>query len=124
MQDSPRLNGLVLAVAGYLARVVAEDPSAEVRPAMVAQVLHESELAILAAFYVLEKKGVVEPHYGLYCAANASPIEVYSSLLEVPSESHCEICDEDHSTDDSSMYTELFFTIDIQQLLTLRSVAA
>ncbi len=124
MQDSPRLNGLVLAVAGYLDLVVAEDPGTEVRPAVVARVLHESELAVLAALYVLEKKGIIKPHYGLYCAANASPIEVYSSLSEVPTDAPCDVCDEEHSTDDRSMYTELFFTVDPKQLSTFRAVAA
>ena len=86
LQSSSRLDGLVMTVAGYVGRVLADDPGAEFRPATLSKVLNESELAILAAFYVLEKKGIAEPHYGLYCSANAVPIEVYKSIDQVPEE--------------------------------------
>ena len=122
-QKSSRLDSVVSAVVGYLRGVLAKNPSAEVRPALLAQVLNESELAILAALHVLEKKGVVEPHYGLYCSANSTPIDVYSSLAEVLDESPCEVCDEEHSLDDRSMYTELFFTVNPQQLNLFRLAA-
>ena len=124
VHDSVRLNSLVLTVARYIATVLTRDPSAEFRPATLAQVLHESELAILAAFYVLEKQGIAQPHYGLYCTANATPIEVYSSPDEVPTEAPCDVCDVEHSTDDRSMYSELFFTIDADKLSHLHAAAA
>jgi hypothetical protein len=123
--SSPRLDGVVHALAKYIDRVTKDNPRAEVRPAMAAKALNEPELAVLAAFYVLERAGAVSPRYGLYCRAHQSCIETYASMADIPDETDCPICDGVHTPDDGSAEIELFFIVmDINRLRSFASTAA
>jgi hypothetical protein len=91
---------------------------------MVASAIGESELAVLAAFSVLDDRGLATPHYGVYCASSNSPIEVFDTRDQIPAELPCEVCDAEHRTDDKSMWVEVFFTVDVDKLHDAEMVAA
>ena len=121
---SPRLETLVEKVTEYIRKQPHLASDTEFRPPMVSVAIGESELAVLAAFSVLEDAGIARHHYGLYCSSTNSPIEVYDSREEIPARAPCELCDRTHSLDKRSMWVEVFFTVDVSRLPSRRVIAA
>jgi hypothetical protein len=109
LKASARLAAITRNVIDYIA---AHSDQEQFFPQILATALGESELAVLAALQVLDEKGVVRPRYGLYCARDSAPIEIYDSRSEIPSEANCEICDRELNLDEETMYVELFFVVD------------
>jgi hypothetical protein len=108
---SPKVDELLRRTVEYLDRVTSSDPEAEVRPAMLAQKIQESEVAALSALYLLEQAGIVTPRIGVYCRSTLAPIETYSVDETIPSTLPCPACFEEHSFDDRTVTKELFFTV-------------
>ena len=120
-EASPRLNGLVVSVVDYMR----SHPSVEAFfPQVVAVALHDTELAVLTAFGELDDAGIVKPRYGTYCKISSTPINVYDTLAEVPTEETCPDCACAVSFQDESMYVDLYFVVDRVALAQWRRSAA
>ena len=108
---SPVVKQVLRDTLHYLNRVTANDPGIEIRPAMLAQNIRESEMVALSALYLLEKAGVVTPHVGVYCKSTLAPMETYGVGEPIPTALPCPACFEEHNFDDRTMSKELFFTV-------------
>ena len=121
---SPRVREVVRQTVEYLDRITSSDPEAEIRPAMLAQVLRDNEVVAISALYLLEQAGIVTPHVGVYCRATMAPIEGYSVQQPIPPMLPCPACFEEHSFDDRTMTKELFFTVNRDALRNYERKAA
>jgi hypothetical protein len=95
-EASPRLNALVVSVVDYMR----SHPSVEAFfPQVVAVV-------------------------GTYCKISSTPINIYDTLAEVPTEETCPDCACAVSFQDESMYVDLYFVVDRVALAQWRRSAA
>ena len=110
---SSQLDSLVRKVALYLASRPSDD---QVVPKIVAKAIGETEIRTFTALRVLEGKGVVHQHFGLYCGKTAIPLKTVDDLSKVPAELYCFTCDEDHSGLDQEFEVEIYYTVSLPKL--------
>ena len=94
--SSPRLRELLSKVGLYLKSRPDQD---EVVPKFIAKAINESEVSVFTALRFLEKAGVVEPWFGVFCKATDVPLEMFRTLEKIPNEVRCDVCDEQHFRD-------------------------
>jgi hypothetical protein len=96
--SSPRLRELLRQVLFYLKSKPDEN---EVVPKFVAKAINESEVSVFTALRFLERAGVVEPWFGVFCKATDVPLGMFPTLEKIPKELRCDVCDEQHFRDQS-----------------------
>jgi hypothetical protein len=121
---SPAVRSLIARTLAYLRKRAAEDPSAEIRPAMLSMAIGENEMIALTALNMLQKAGVTKAHVGLYCDATMQPVGEAEPGGEIPGILPCVACaGQEHELDTGTMRKELFFTFDPKALGELEQVA-
>ena len=110
--SSPRLRELLRGVVLYLKRKPDED---EIVPKFVAKALNESEVSVFTALRFLERAGVVEPWFGVFCKVTDVPLGMFSTLDQIPKELRCDVCDEQHYRD-KSYKVEIVYRINRNKL--------
>jgi hypothetical protein len=112
-ETSPRVEGLVLRTAQYLS---SKPSTEEFVPKIVGAALSESELAAMTALSILEKRGITQHHFGVYCGNKGVPLDSYDDLKRLPNDFRCETCDDDHSVSEGTCKIEIYFTVDRDRL--------
>jgi hypothetical protein len=96
----------------YLKRKPDED---EIVPKFVAKALDESEVSVFTALRFLERAGVVEHWFGVFCKATDVLLGMFPTLEEIPKELRCDVCDEQHYRD-KSYKVEIVYRINRDKL--------
>jgi hypothetical protein len=120
---SPVVRSLIERTVQYLRRRAAEDPAAQIRPAMLGQAIGEDDLIALTALNILRKAGVTKPHIGLYCDATMQPMGEADPGHPIPEVLPCPACGGEHDVDSGTMRKELFFTFDPDALGNVKQAA-
>jgi hypothetical protein len=120
---SPAVQSLIGKTIAYLLKRAAENPSAQVRPAMLARAIGENEMIALTALSMLEEAGVTKAHIGLYCDATMQPIAEAQPGSPLPESLPCPACGEEHDLDSGTMKKEIFFTFDPKALAQVKVAA-
>jgi hypothetical protein len=114
---SPVVRSLIKRTIDYLQRRAAEDPTAQIRPAILARAIGENEMIALTALNMLQKAGVTQAHLGLYCDATMHRMGEVEPNCPVPEALPCDACPgQQHDLDSGTMRRELFFTFDPEAL--------
>jgi hypothetical protein len=121
---SPVVRSLIKKTIDYLQRRAAEDPTAQIRPAMLAMAIGENEMIALTALNMLEKAGATKAHLGLYCDATMHRMGEAEPGRPVPETLSCDAClGEQHDLDAGTMRKQLYFTFDPEALAELQEAA-
>jgi hypothetical protein len=120
---SPVVRSLMQKTIVYLRRRAAEDPTAQIRPAMLAKAIGENEMIALTALNILQKAGITKAHIGLYCDATMQWLGEAEPYGSVPEILRCDACGEEHDLDSGSMRREIFFTFDPKALAEVKEAA-
>jgi|WetSurMetagenome_2_1015567.scaffolds.fasta_scaffold290399_2 hypothetical protein len=121
---SPVVKSLIRKTVAYLRKRAAEDPRAQIRPAMLAQAIGENEMVALTALDMLQNAGVTKAYIGLYCDATMHPLAKVEPGRPLPESMHCDACSgEPHDLDTGTMRREIFFTFDPEALAGLKEAA-
>jgi hypothetical protein len=91
--SSPRLRELLRKVVFYLKRNPDEN---EIVPKFIAKAINESEVSVFTALRFLERAGVVEHWFGVFCKTTDIPLGMFPTLEKIPTELRCDVCDEQH----------------------------
>ena len=111
--NSPRLEALVEKVVSYLKERPQDE---EIVPKIVGRATGETELAAMTALSLLEKRGITQHHFGLYCGNTSVPLGSYDDLGDVPPCVRCEVCDAEHCASEGGCKVEVYFTVDRNRL--------
>jgi hypothetical protein len=121
---SPVVRSLIKKTIAYLRKRAAEDPTAQIRPAMLAMAIKENEMIALTALNMLQETGVTKAHLGLYCDATMQRMGMAEPGGPVPEALPCDACSGDqHDLDSGTMRRELYFTLDPEALDELKEAA-
>jgi hypothetical protein len=114
---SPAVRALISKTIAYLRRRAAEDPTAEIRPEMLARAIGENEMIALTALNILQKAGITKAHLGLYCDATLQRMGEAEPGGPVPEALPCDAClRQQHDLDSGTMRRGIFFTFDPEAL--------
>jgi hypothetical protein len=114
---SPRLEALIDKVVIYLKGRPQDE---EIVPRIVGKATGETELAAMTALSLLEKQGITEHHFGLYCGNTNVPLGSYDDLDDVPQCIPCEVCDAEHCASENDCSVEVYFTVNGDKLAKFR----
>jgi hypothetical protein len=121
---SPAVQSLIRKTITYLRKRSAEDPTAQIRPAMLALALGENEMIALTAPNMLQNAGITKEHPGLYCDATMQWLGEFEPGGSVPGALPCDVYfGEQHDFDSGTMRRELFFIFDPKALSELKEAA-
>jgi hypothetical protein len=121
---SPAVRSLIKKTIAYLRRRAEEDPTTQIRPAMLARAIGENEMMALTALDMLQSAGVTKAHLGLYCEATMHRMGEVAPGRPVPEALPCDACPgELHDLDAGTMRKEIFFTLDPEALAELKEAA-
>jgi hypothetical protein len=120
---SPAVQSLIKKTIAYLRKRAAEDPRAQIRPAMLAMAIGENEMIALTALDILQNSGITKAHLGLYCGATMQWMREVEPGSPVPKSLPCGACGERHDFDSGAIRTEIFFTFDSKALAELKEAA-
>jgi hypothetical protein len=121
---SAAVQSLMKKTIAYLQRRAAEDPTAQIRPEMLASAIGENEMIALTALDMLQNAGVTKAHIGLYCAATMHRLGELVPGSPVPEAIPCDAClREPHDLGTGTMRKEIFFTFDPEALAELKEAA-
>jgi hypothetical protein len=107
--SSPQLDALVHKVVFYLKSRPSDD---QIVPKIVGKAIGETEIRAFTALRVLEQRGVVHQHFGMYCGRTEVPLKSVDDMAKLPATVYCETCGEDHSGVDDEYKVEVYYTID------------
>jgi hypothetical protein len=122
-KHSPAVQALLRKTIVYLRRRAEEDPSTQIRPAMLALAIGENEMLALTALDLLQSAGVTKAHMGLYCASTMQPLGEYEPGGRSPESLPCPACGEPHDLDNGTIQSEIFFSINPEALAELKEAA-
>jgi hypothetical protein len=117
---SPRLKALVNRVVEYLK---SRPPDEEIVPKIVARAIGETELACVTALSILERRGITQQHFGVYCKESRVSLATVDDLHNIGPCYYCELHDEDHCAADRTSVVEVYFTINEDQLAKVGTAA-
>jgi len=118
------VRSLIKKTIAYLQRRAAEDPAAQIRPAMLASAIGVNEMIALTALDMLQSAGVTKAHLGLYCDATMHRLGEVELGRPVPESLPCDAClGEPHDFGTGTMRREIFFTFDPDALAELKEAA-
>jgi len=121
---SPAVRSLIKKTVAYLRKRAEEDPTAQIRPAMLARAIGENEMMALTALDMLQSAGVTKAHLGLYCEATMHRMGEVEPGCPVPEALPCDAClQELHDLDAGTMRKEIFFTLNPGALADLKKAA-
>jgi ribosomal protein S25 len=121
---SVAVRSLVEKTLAYLRKRAAENPSAQIRPSMLAQVIGENGMIALTALRILEKAGITKSHIRLYCAKTEQYMGQAEPGQSLPETLPCDACErQEHDLDSGTMRSEIFFTFDPVALAQATKVA-
>jgi hypothetical protein len=121
---SPAVQSLIKRTIAYLRQRAAENPTAQIRPAMLATAIGENEMIALTALSILQRAGITKAHLGLYCGATMQWMGEVEPGRPAPKTLSCDAClGEQHDLDSGSMRREIFFTFDPKALAEVKEAA-
>jgi hypothetical protein len=121
---SEAVQSLIKKTIDYLQRRAAEDPTAQIRPAMLASAIGVNEMIALTALDMLQSAGVTKAHIGLYCAETMQWMGEVKRGRPTPEALPCDACAREmHDFGSGTMRKEIFFTFDPEALAELKVAA-
>lgn len=121
---SEAVQSLIKKTITYLQKRAAEDPTAQIRPAMLASAIGVNEMIALTALDMLQSAGVTKAHIGLYCDATMHCLGEVEPGRPAPESLPCDAClREMHDFGTGTMRKEIFFTFDPEALAELKEAA-
>jgi hypothetical protein len=121
---SPAVRSLIKKTVAYLRKRAQEDPTAQIRPAMLARAIGENEMLALTALDMLQSAGVTKAHLGLYCGVTMHRLGEVEPGRPVPEALPCDACfGESHDLDAGTMRKGIYFTLDPGALAELKEAA-
>jgi hypothetical protein len=118
------VRSLIKKTIAYLQIRAAEDPTTQIRPAMLALAIGANEMIALTALDMLQSAGVTKAHIGLYCEATMHWLGEVEPGRPVPEALPCDAClREMHDFGAGTMRREIFFTVNPEALAELKEAA-
>ena len=113
-----RLSDLVQRVGMFIRQRLTDAVPPDFYPQVIASTEGESYLAVLAALYVLEERGLVMHKYGVFCSVDNSLIGEEDTLDKARGlRAQCDSCEKYRSATMEDVYIDLYFVADKNKVL-------